>query len=136
MIPLDGRPHSSSAIRSYMGDARGHWEGDTLVVETINFRNDGTFRGANGATLKLTERFSRVGPKTVKWAVTVEDPETWVRPWTFAMPLTIDDTQPVLEYSCHEGNYGLRNILSAARAEEKAAAENPAPAAPRGRGGR
>jgi hypothetical protein len=141
LIPLDGRPHSSSAIRSYMGDARGRWDGDTLVVETINFRDDGTFRGANGATLKLTERFTRVGPKTVKWAVTVADPETWERPWTFSMPLTMDDSQPVLEYSCHEGNLGLRNILSAARAEEQRAAENPAPAtapaaAPRGRGGR
>ena len=71
----------------------------------------------------MTERFTRVGPKTVKWAVTLEDPMTWTKPWTFAMPLTMDDTQPVLEYSCHEGNLGLRNILSAARAEEKKAEE-------------
>ncbi|HEX4999855.1 MAG TPA: hypothetical protein VFY29_16665 [Terriglobia bacterium] len=133
LIPLDGRPHASMAVRSYMGDARGRWEGDTLVVETTNFRDDDAFRGANGATLRLTERFTRVGPKTVRWAVTVEDPQTWVSPWTFAMPLTIDDSQPVLEYSCHEGNLGLRNILSAARAEEAKTAESPAP---RGRGGR
>jgi hypothetical protein len=126
IIPLDGRPHSSSNIRSYMGDARGRWDGDTLVVETINFRDDGTYRGANGSTLKITERFTRVAPATVKWVVTLEDPKTWVKPWTFAMPLTIDDTQPVLEYACHEGNLGLRNILSAARAEEKMAAEAPA----------
>jgi hypothetical protein len=123
IIPLDGRPHASSNIRSYMGDARGHWDGDTLVVETTNFRDDGTYRNANGATLKITERFTRVAPSTVKWVVTLEDPKTWTRPWTFAMPLTMDDTQPVLEYACHEGNLGLRNILSAARAEEKKAAE-------------
>src|SRR5678816_310065 len=119
IIPLDGRPHASSNIRSYMGDARGHWDGDTLVVETTNFRDDGTYRNANGATLKITERFTRVAPSTLKWVVTLEDPKTWRRPWTFAMPLTMDDTQPVLEYACHEGNLGLRNILSAARAEEK-----------------
>src|SRR4029077_2298504 len=109
-----------------MGDPRGHWEGDTLVVETTNFRDDEAFRGANGATLKLTERFRRTAPNTVKWAVTVEDPMTWTRPWTFSMPLTMDDSQPILEYSCHEGNLGLRNILSAARAEEKKAAEEAA----------
>jgi hypothetical protein len=123
IIPLDGSPHASMKIRSYMGDPRGHWEGDTLVVETTNFRDDAAYSNSNGATLKLTERFTRVGPKTVKWAVTVDDPKTWTRPWTFAMPLTMDDTQPVLEYACHEGNLGLRNILSAARAEEKRAAE-------------
>jgi len=126
IIPLDGRPHSSSNIRSYMGDARGRWDGDTLVVETINFRDDGTYKDANGSTLKITERFTRVAPATVKWVVTLEDPKTWVKPWTFAMPLTMDATQPVLEYACHEGNLGLRNILSAARAEEKKAAEAPA----------
>ena len=126
IIPLDGRPHSSPALRSYMGDARGKWDGDTLVVETTNFRDEDAFRGANGATLKLTERFRRTAPNTVKWAVTVEDPMTWTKPWTFSMPLTMDDSQPVLEYSCHEGNLGLRNILSAARAEEKKAAEEAA----------
>ena len=126
VIPLDGRPHASSAIRSYMGDARGHWEGDTLVVETVNFRDDEAYRGANGATLRLTERFTRIGPNTVKWAVTVDDPKTWTAPWTFSMPLTKDESQPVLEYSCHEGNRGLMNILSAARAEEKRAAEEAA----------
>jgi hypothetical protein len=120
IIPLDGRPHASSKVRTYMGDARGRWEGDTLVVETTNFREGEGYRGSNGATLRLTERFTRVGPRTVKWQVTLEDPSTWARPWTFAMPLTMDDTQPVLEYSCHEGNLGLKNILSSARAEENA----------------
>jgi hypothetical protein len=109
-----------------MGDARGHWEGDTLVVETTNFRDEAAYRGANGATLRLIERFRRVGPSTVTWSVTVDDPTTWTQPWTFAMPLTMDDTQPVLEYSCHEGNLGLRNILSAARAEERRAEEEAA----------
>jgi len=120
IIPLDGRPHSSPAMRSYMGDPRGHWEGDTLVVETTNFRDEDAYRNANGATLRLIERFKRTAPNTVKWAVTVDDPMTWTKPWTFTMPLTMDDSQPVLEYSCHEGNLGLRNILLAARSEEAA----------------
>lgn len=119
-------PHTASVIKSYMGDPRGHWEGDTLVVETVNFRNEGAYRGANGATLKLTERFRRTANNKVQWAVTVEDPQTWTAPWTFAMPLTQDASQPVLEYGCHEGNYGLRNILSGARAAEKQAAEKSA----------
>lgn len=123
IIPLDGRPHAGAAIRSYMGDARGHWEGNTLVVETTNFRDEGAYRGANGATLHLVERFARIAPDKVRWAITVDDPETWAGPWTFSMPLTQDDSQAVLEYACHEGNYGLRNILSAARAQEKKAAE-------------
>jgi hypothetical protein len=123
VIPLDSRPHVSSAMRSYMGDARGRWERDTLVVETTNFRPETAYRGANAATLKLTERFRRIAPDKVRWAVTVEDPETWTRPWTFAMPLTMDASQPVLEYGCHEGNYGLANILSAARAADQKDAE-------------
>src|SRR5262249_25347670 len=126
IIPLDARPHAGPSMRSYMGDARGHWEGDTLVVETTNFREDGIYRNANPETLRVIERYTRTGPKTVKWAVTLDDPKTWTRPWTFSMPLTMDDSQPVLEYGCHEGNLGLRNILSAARAEEKKAAENAA----------
>jgi len=123
VIPLDGRPHSPSNVRSYLGDARGHWEGDTLVVETTNFREQGIYRNANPETFRLIERFTRIAPDTVKWAVTVDDPQTWTKPWTFSMPLTKDDSGPVLEYACHEGNLGLMNILSAARAEEKKAAE-------------
>jgi hypothetical protein len=125
VIPLDSRPHASSRVRSYLGDARGRWEGDTLVVETTNFREEGIYRNAYPETLRLTERFTRVAPNVVKWAVTVDDPSTWTKPWTFAMPLTKDDEAGgVLEYACHEGNRGLMNILSAARAEEKAAAES------------
>jgi hypothetical protein len=120
IIPIDAKPqpHVGSSIKSYMGDARGHWEGDTLVVETTNFKDETAFSNANGSTLKLTERFTRTAPDTVTWSVTVDDPQTWTKPWTFAMPLTRDTTQPVLEYGCHEGNLGLRNILSSARAEE------------------
>jgi hypothetical protein len=128
VIPLDGRGHVGPAIRSYMGDPRGRWEGDTLVVETTNFKDEIAYRNANADTLKLIERFRATGPDTVEWSVTVDDPSTWTRAWTFAMTLTKKDrSQRPFEYACHEGNYGLRNILSAARAEE-AAARGSAPA--------
>jgi hypothetical protein len=104
-----------------MGDARGHWDGDTLVVETTNFVESAAFFGAS-KHLKLIERFKSIGPKTVEWSVTLDDPHTWTRPWTFAMNLTKDESQPVFEYACHEGNYGLQNILSAARADDARAA--------------
>jgi hypothetical protein len=123
VIPLDGRPHASKNMRSFMGDARGRWEGNTLVVETTNFREEGIYRNANPSTLKITERFTRIAPDKVKWSVTIDDPATWTRPWTYSMPLTKDESQPVLEYACHEGNLGLANILSAARSEEAAAAQ-------------
>ncbi len=118
LIPLDGRPHAGSNIRFYMGDARGHWEGKTLVVETTNFTDRTNYRGAS-KQLRMVERFTPVTPTLVEWSVTFNDDHTWARPWTFAMNLTKDDTQQVFEYACHEGNYGLSNILSAARAEEK-----------------
>jgi hypothetical protein len=124
VIPLDARPHVGKSIRTYMGDARGHWEGDTLVVETTNFKDQTAYRGANGATLRLIERFKAVGPDTVEWSVTANDPSTWVRPWTFAMDLTKkDQSQQPFEYACHEGNYGLHNILSAARAVDSQTAK-------------
>jgi hypothetical protein len=123
VIPLDGRPHTSSTIGQHMGDARGYWEGDTLVVETKNFRDDSVYRGANPATLKIVERFTRVSPERVEWRVTLEDPATWVKPWTFAMPLTMNNAEAVVPYECHEGNRAMANILSAARAEEKAVEE-------------
>ena len=124
VIPLDGSAHLPSAIRSYMGDARGRWEGDTLVVETTNIRDEIAYRGSNAATLKLVERFTRTAPDKVRWAVTVDDPSTWTRPWTFAMPLTQDENEQLVSYECHEGNYAMSNILSGARAEEAAAAED------------
>jgi hypothetical protein len=124
VIPLDGSSHLPATMRSYMGDARGRWEGDTLVVETTNVRDEIAYRGSNAATLKLVERFTRTAPDKVRWAVTVDDPSTWTRPWTFAMPLTQDENEQLVPYECHEGNYAMTNILSGARAEEAAAAED------------
>jgi len=119
VIPLDGRAHASPSFHLDMGDARGHWDGDTLVVETTNFRDRSVYQNANADTLKVTERFTRVAPKIVRWSVTMNDPSTWTAPWTFSMPLTMDDSEAIQPYECHEGNYGLKNILSAARAEER-----------------
>ncbi|HVG53478.1 MAG TPA: hypothetical protein VM846_03585 [Vicinamibacterales bacterium] len=118
VIHVDNRPHVSSKIRQYLGDARGRWDGNTLVVETTNFNDRVPYRGSS-ENLKIVERFTPIGPDTLEWAITFEDPHTWARPWTFAMNLTHDESQPPFEYACHEGNYGLRNILSAARAEER-----------------
>jgi hypothetical protein len=124
VIPLDGRPHVSPALRGYMGDSRGRWEGDTLVVETTNF-NGLTGVGANGRALyhsdalHLVERFTRLDDDTLRYEVTIDDPKTWMRPWTMAFPLTRDPGYGMFEYACHEGNYGLHNILSAARAAEQ-----------------
>jgi hypothetical protein len=122
VIPLDGSAHLPATVRSYMGDARGRWEGDTLVVETTNIRDEIAYRGASAATLKLIERFTRIAPDKVRWSVTVDDPSTWTRPWAFAMQLTQDDNEQLVPYECHEGNYAMTNILSGARAEEAAAA--------------
>jgi hypothetical protein len=121
VIPLDGRPHVGPGVRAHMGDPRGRWEGDTLVVETTNFTAASAYRGANPATLRVTERFTRVARDTIAWSATIDDPETWVRPWTIAMPLTLD-TQPLLPFECHEHNYGMANILKAARAADRTAA--------------
>jgi hypothetical protein len=123
IIPLDGRARLSRGIRHYMGDARGWWDGDTLVVETTNFRPDNIYRDANPETFRLIERFTRTAADKVEWSVTINDPETWTRPWTFSMPLTMNPKERVMEYACHEGNRALENMLSAARAEERAAAQ-------------
>jgi hypothetical protein len=123
VIPLDGGARLSDRLRHYMGDARGHWDGDTLVIETTNFRDETAYRGANAATLKIVERFTRISNDQVRWSVTVDDPQTWTRPWTFAMPLTQDDSEQLFEYGCHEGNYAMVNILTGARADEAAARE-------------
>jgi hypothetical protein len=118
IVPLDGRPPLGSAIRQYMGDARGRWEGATLVVETTNFTDKTPYRGSS-EHLRIVERFTAVAPDIVEWTVTFDDPSTWTRPWTFAMNLTRkDDSQQPFEYACHEGNLGLEFILRAARAEE------------------
>jgi hypothetical protein len=115
---LSGEPLPRT-LQSDMGFARGRWEGDTLVVETTNFRERAAYGGASDK-LKTTERFRPVNG-AIEWSITFDDPATWVRPWTFGMKLTRDDSQQIYEYACHEGNDGLRGILSAARAEEKGA---------------
>jgi hypothetical protein len=120
MIPLDGRPHVGPNVRSWMGDSRGRWEGNTLVVETTNFIDRGQFRGA-GQNMRLVERFTRTGPDTLTYEFTVTDPTTFSKPWTASVPM-IASEGPIFEWACHEHNYGLANILSAARAEERAAA--------------
>jgi hypothetical protein len=118
IIPLDGRAHVAKGLALEMGDARGHWDGDSLVVETTNFKDRSTFRNANAASLRLIERFTPKSNDRLEWSVTVQDPATWTRPWTFAMPLTMNDQEPVLEFACHEGNYAVPNVLSAARSSE------------------
>jgi hypothetical protein len=114
IIPMDGRPHGT--VRQWMGDSRGRWEGDTLVVDTTNFTDKTNFRGS-GANLHLVERFTRVDADTLEYRFTVDDPTTWTKPWTVAYPM-VRTQGPVYEYACHEGNYGLADILSGARAEE------------------
>ena len=124
IIPVDGRPHVGPNIRLYLGDARGRWEGNTLVVETTNFTERTSFRGSS-RDLRMTERFTPIAPDTLEWRVTFDDPATWTRPWTFSMPLTRkDQTQQGFEYACHEGNYGMRNILSGARADDAQSPKN------------
>jgi hypothetical protein len=126
MIPTDGRKHVSPAIRTYMGDSVARWDGATLVVDTTNF-NGRTGIGANGRAiyhsdaLHVVERFTRVDADTIQYEAKIDDPNTWTRPFTIAFPLTRDPGYGMFEYACHEGNYGLRNILSAARAAEKGA---------------
>ena len=130
VIPLDGRPHAGPAIRMYMGDSRGRWEGDTLVVETANF-TDRVAIGSNGAgypgdpgyhseALRVVERFTRTSENTLDYRATVEDPQTWVRPWTLLIPLVRSNDSHLHEYACHEGNHAMSNILSGARADDAA----------------
>ena len=124
VIPLDGRPHISQTIRQYLGDARGHWEGDTLVIETTNF-TDKTTVGATATSeaLRLVERLTRVGADALNYEATIDDSRTWTKPWSVVVPLTTQSGYEIFPYECHEGNYALRNILSAARHEERAVDE-------------
>jgi len=124
IIPLNNRAHLPSSLRQWMGDSVGHWEGNTLVVDTTNFNDNTRFRGTS-EKLHLTERFTRTAPKTILYEFTVDDPATYARPWTVQMTMSHTDSK-VYEYACHEGNYAMIGILSAARAEEKAAAEKAA----------
>ncbi len=119
VIPLDRRPHLSEGLRQWLGDPRGYWDGDTLVVESTNFTNKTNYRGS-GDTLKLIERFRRIDGKGLRYEVTVDDPKTFTRPWTAA--LNLQPAVEMYEYACHEGNYAMRNMLSGARAAERTAA--------------
>ena len=122
IIPLDGRPHVGKNLHQWLGDSRGHWEGDTLVVETTNFRSETgvVFQDANPNSFKLVERFTRVGPDTINYEFTVSDPATWTRPWTAMLPWTkIDPKEQMYEYACHEDNYDEVHFLSGARVREK-----------------
>ena len=119
VIPTDGRPHIGSSIRQWMGDSVGHWEGNTLVVDTTNFTDKVLYRGA-AENLHLVERFTRVGPGEIDYRVTITDLTTFTRPWTLAIPF-VNTGEEMFEYACHEGNYGMAGILSGAREAERAA---------------
>jgi hypothetical protein len=121
IIPTDGRPHGT--LPQWTGDSRGRWEGDTLVVDTINFRRETSLLGSTAGT-HLVERFTRVDPRTIRYEFTVTDPAAYTRPWTAVMPLRAVD-ELLYEYACHEGNYGLRGILSGVRAKERKEAAKP-----------
>lgn len=120
IVPLDGRPHGT--IRQWKGDSRGRWEGDTLVVDTINFKSGTNVPGTSPST-HLIERFTRTGPNTLQYEFTVDDPTMWTQSWTAIVPM-VKTTEPIYEYACHEANYALPGILGGARAAEKAAAES------------
>ena len=121
-IPLDGRPHVGRNIRQWNGDSRGHWEGDTLVVETTNYSPKTTFRFPAGESMRAVERFTRVAADRIDYRFTINDPATYTRPWTAALPLANVPEYVIYEYACHEGNYAISHALSGARALEKAAA--------------
>jgi len=116
IIPTDGRPHLPKHVRQWMGDSRGRWEGTTLVVETTNFTDKTAFRGS-GENLRVIERFTRSGPDQILYQFTVEDPASFTRPWSAELPMRRID-EPLYEYACHEGNYGMEGILSGARTDE------------------
>jgi hypothetical protein len=116
IIPLDGRPHLPYTVQLWLGDSRGHWEGDTLVVDTTNYK-PGSFMSTSSEKLHVIERFTRTGPESLKYEITINDPATWAKPWSLMIPLK-HSPDPILEYACQEGNYGLQGILAGARAEE------------------
>ena len=115
VIPLDGRAHIDRKIRQWNGDSRGHWQGNTLVVDTTNFSNRQEFRGVPQGSLHLVERFTRVDAKTINYEATIDDPTIWTRRWTILLPWQKDDSYQMFEYACHEGNYGMEGILSSPR---------------------
>src|SRR5215471_12691112 len=118
--PVDGRPHAPSGIRTWMGDSRGHWENGALVVETVNFNGRDVIVGTPVSdSVRLVERFTRLGPDTLEYRLTVDDPKTWTKPWTAAFPLRRDPMYVLYEYACHEGNYYMYNALTGARKQEQ-----------------
>ena len=119
VIPLDERPHVADGIRQWQGDARGRWDGDTLVVETTNFTDQTNFQGSR-AHLHLVERFTRMDADTLLYEFTVEDPTVWTQPWSVMVPM-LRNSDRMYEYACHEGNYGMTNLLAGARVQERAA---------------
>ncbi len=121
IIPLDGRENLPAHIRQWMGVSRGRWEGDTLVVDTKNLTGETMFKGS-GKNMHVIERFRRLDADTLLYEYTIDDPESFVRPWTAVFPMQLTEG-PIYEYACHEGNYSMFNLLSGARAEEQAAAE-------------
>ena len=131
IIPLDGRPPLSPSIRQYMGDSRGHWEGNTLVVVSSNFTDKTSIAGVrHSEQLRLTERFTRIDPQMIDYEVRIDDSQTWASPWTLRMTITQQPDYEIYEYSCHEGNIALRHTLMGERAYEKAAAEAAAKGVP------
>jgi hypothetical protein len=124
VIPLDGRPALGSGIKLLMGDSRGHWEGDTLVVESRNFTDRTAVGGArHSEELRMVERFTRVDPEMIDYEIQINDPATFTKPWTFRMTITSQPDYQIYEYGCHEGNIAMRNALTAERAYETAAEE-------------
>jgi len=132
IIPIDGRPALGAAIRQWNGEPRGHWEGNTLVVESTNYNDKGSI-GTSAATgrmrgipqtssMKVVERFTPVGPDTIDYRVTIEDPKVYAKPWIVALPLNRDETYQMFEYSCQEGNYAMANSLSFGRQRDREAA--------------
>ena len=121
IIPLDGRAHAPSHMRSWMGDSVGKWEGDTLVVDTTNFNPQYSFRGSS-EQMRLVERFTRTAQDVLMYQVTIDDPAAFTRPWTVELPAR-RSLEAIYEYACHEANYGLEGILRGHRAEERVAAE-------------
>jgi hypothetical protein len=119
IIPTDGRAHLPSNIREWFGDSRGHWEGDTLVVDTTNFTDKNSFRGSD-ENMKLVEKFTRTGPDTILYEFTVNDSSAFTKPWTAQVPMN-RIPGPIIEYACHEGNYAMTGMLAGAREEEKKA---------------
>src|SRR5262252_5964023 len=123
VIPIGNQPHLSKNLGFDFGDPRGHWDGNTLVVETTNFRDRSVYRQGDPKTLRLVERFTPISKTSLEWTVTVEDPNTWSKPWSFSLPLTVNDDEPLYEYACHEGNYAMKNILSGSRLADAEAAK-------------